>query len=165
MSGQLSRESAPYVSKEELIAWLRNKIEELEEELRMLREMLSMLEGGSGWKPGEKPEEVKVGRRRIAVVYRGDNYVRVVPNYPMPNAAEIRSYLEEILNEIREIQARAGASDVGELAKLSVKTSPDDAIIEIVYENLHTAVELLKAKAALKHVVDLGWQIYKAKEK
>ncbi|MCE4620867.1 MAG: hypothetical protein F7B95_00305 [Desulfurococcales archaeon] len=165
MSGQLSRESASYVSKEELIAWLRNKIEELEEELRMLREMLSMLEGGSGWKPGEKPEEVKVGRRRIAVVYRGDNYVRVVPNYPMPNAAEIRGYLEEILNEIREIQARAGASDVGELAKLSVKTSPDDAIIEIVYENLHTAVELLKAKAALKHVVDLGWQIYKAKEK
>ncbi len=161
MCSQL-RSTGESFSKEELITWLKSRIEELENEIRMLRSMLDLLEGGEGWKPGEKPEELKVGRKRIGVVYRGEYYVRIVPQYPMPDVPEIRSYLEEILNEIKEIQARSGAESGDELAKLTIKTSPEGHIIEISYENLYSAVEILKAKAALKHAVEVGWEIYKA---
>lgn len=153
------------LSKEEIITWLRSRIEELENELRVMRSMLELMEGGEGWKPGERPEEVKVGRRKIAVLYRGDYYVRIVPQYPMPDVSEIKSYLENILNEIREIQARTGVETGEELAKLNIKSSPEGFVTEISFENLYSAVELLKAKAALKHSVEVGWHIYKARDK
>jgi hypothetical protein len=153
------------LAKEEILSWLKSRIEELENELRVLKSMLNLLEGGESWKPGEKPEEVKVGRRRIAVLYRGEYYVRIVPQYPMPDVPEIRAYLENILNEIKEIQARSGAESSEELARLSIKNGPDGHIVEIVYENLYSAVELLKAKAALKHSVEVGWHIYRARGK
>ncbi len=153
------------LSKEEIVSWLRTKIEELENELRVLKSMLELMEGGEGWKPGERPEEVKVGRRKIAVLYRGDYYVRIVPQFPMPDVSEIRNYLENILSEIKEIQARTGVESGEELARLIIKNSPEGFVTEITFENLYSAVELLKAKAALKHSVEVGWHIYKARDK
>lgn len=164
MCSQLRSERSS-LSKEEIIAWLRSKIDELENEIRTLKSILELMEGGESWKPGERPEEVKIGRRKIAILYRGDYYVRIVPQYPMPDIPEIRSYLEHILNEIREIQARTGVETGEELAKLNIKNDPEGLITEILFENLYSAVELLKAKAALKHSTEVGWHIYKARDK
>jgi hypothetical protein len=153
------------ITKEEIVTWLRSRIEELESELKVMKSMLELLEGGESWRPGEKPEEVKVGRRKIAVLYRGEYYVRIVPQYPMPDVPEIRGYLENILNEIKEIQVRSGAESGDELARLTIRTGPEGHITEIIFENLFSAVEILKAKAALKHSVEVGWHIYRAREK
>lgn len=146
----------------ELLALVRRRVERLERELRLWRQLLELLEGGDGWRPGEKPEEVKVGRTRVAVIYRGEDYVRMVPSVRVPDARDVRSYLEEILSEIREMQARG---DAPTLARLEVRRGPDGSIAEILYSDLHSAVELLKAKAALKHVAHLAWEIIKAQKR
>ncbi len=147
------------VDREELLSVARSKVERLEKELRFWRSILSMLEGGEGWRPGERPEELRVGRRRIAVLYRGEDYVRVVPSFPMPDLAELRTHLNFVLNEIRELQVRTGSA---EKASLEVRKGPEGSVIEIRYEGLGSAVELLKAKAALKHAVSVAWEVYRA---
>ncbi len=146
-----------------VIEWLRRRIEELEEELEHLRYILRILEGPSGWRPGEKPEEVRVNRKRIGVIYWGENdrgyYVRAVPSYPMPEAREVTGYLEDMLKELREMQARHGEPE----AALKIIPDTNGGISEVVFEGLQMVYEVLKAKAVLKTALEVGYQIYKSR--
>ena len=150
-------------SREEMVEWVKKRIAELEEELRVLRGLLSMVESPGRPVLGEKVEEVKVGRRRIAKVYRGDSYVRMVPELPLPLPLEVREYLESVVREIRESQARAGVSE-DERARLYVKERPDQSVSEAGIENLYSTIDLIKARAALKYSAELAYQVYKSQE-
>jgi hypothetical protein len=162
-AGELER-SLP---KPELEEWLRNRIMQLEEELKYLRALLAMISGEEDVeqdprkvRPGERVEEVKVGRRKIARVFKGEDYVRLASLEPMALPSEVRAYLEDVVSEIRAEQARSGHES--ELAKLEVKLDSDNSIKEIVIHNLRNALEIIKAKAALKHVAEVAWQYTKA---
>ena len=124
------------VSYGELLALVRHRVEELERELWLWRQLLELLEGGSGWRPGEKPEEVRVGRVRVAGIYRGDGYVRMVPSQWISDVPDVRAYLEGVLAEIRELQARG---DAPALARLEVKQGPDGSIAEVIYQSTHSS--------------------------
>ena len=155
------------LSRGELEEWLRNRIEQLEEELKYLKALLAIVSGGEGEsqdprrvRPGERVEEVRVGRRRIARVFKGEDYVRLAPLEPIALPSEARAYLEEIVSEIRADQARSGHES--ELAKLEISLDNDNSIREILIYNLRNALEIIKAKAALKHVAEVAWQYTKA---
>ncbi|MCE4612754.1 MAG: hypothetical protein F7C07_02845 [Desulfurococcales archaeon] len=148
-------------SREEIVEWVKKRIVELEEELRILKSLLSMIESPGRPIMGEKVEEVKAGRRRIARVYRGDSYVRMVPELPLPLPLEVREYLESVVREIRESQARAGVPE-DERARLYVKERPDNSVSEVGIENLYSTIDIIKARAALKYSAELAYQVYKS---
>jgi hypothetical protein len=62
----LSQQSEKAVSKEDLEAFLRKRVQELEEELRTLKALLEYIEDAGKLSPTERAEDVKVGRRRVA---------------------------------------------------------------------------------------------------
>ncbi len=162
MGGVVESRSA---SREEVIEWVRARIRELEEELRILKGLLALLEGGSGGaRPGERIEEVRVGRRRIARLYRGEGYLRLAPEYPMTVTSEARAYLEEVVSEIAERQARDEIPEE-EQARLEIRRAPDGAISEIRVEGLHGTLDYLKARAALKYVAEHSYDVYRAQRK
>ncbi len=151
-------------SREEIIGWVRSRIEELENELRILKSILSMMEGGGGARPGERVEEVRIGRRRIARLYRGEDYVRLVPEFPMALTGDVRSYLEGIVAEITETQARQGIPEE-ERARLDVKESLNGSIAEIHVGGLDFTLAVLKARAALKFIAETAWEVHKAQRR
>ncbi len=151
-------------SKEKIIEWIRSRIEELENELRILKSILSMMEGGGGARPGERVEEVRIGRRRIARLYRGEDYVRLVPEFPMALTGDVRSYLEGIVAEITETQARQGIPEE-ERARLDVKESPEGSVVEVRIEGLKSTLDTLKARAALKFTAEMAWEVYRAQRR
>jgi len=153
--------------KPELEEWLHNRIMQLEEELKYLRALLAIVSGEGGveedprrTRPGERVEEVKIGRRKIARVFKGEDYVRLASLESMILPNEVRAYLEEVVSEIRAEQARSGRES--DLAKLEMKLDKDNSIKEIVIYNLKNALEIIKAKAALKHIAEVAWQYTKA---
>lgn len=155
-------EKEEIASKEEIIAWIRQRLEELESEIRMLRSILAHYEEPGRLSPDEKVEEVKVGRRRIARVYIGSRYVRLVPEFEMPLPSDIREYLEEIVNEIRERQEREGV-DPDDMARIVVRERASGAVKEIIIRGVENITETIKAKAALKYAAEMAWQIAKAR--
>ncbi|MEB3859907.1 MAG: hypothetical protein LRS43_01710 [Desulfurococcales archaeon] len=150
-------------SREEVLEWAKKRIEELEVELRVLKAIVSMIETPGRPVMGEKVEEVKAGRKRIARVYRGDSYVRMVPEVPLPLPIEVKEYLESVVREIRDSQARAGVPEE-ERAKLYVRERPDQSILEAGIENLYSTIDLIKARAALKYSAELAYQVYKSSQ-
>ncbi|AFZ71239.1 hypothetical protein Calag_1541 [Caldisphaera lagunensis DSM 15908] len=152
------------ISKEELIEWLRKRIDELKDEMKMLETLLSYIEDSSRQNLNEKGEEVKLGRRRLGKIYRGESYVRLVPDIPIPLPQELKEYLETVEGELRTTQIKNGLQEQ-EQAKLVIKERPDASIAEIRFENLTTTIEILKAKAALKYTAEVAYQIYKAQNK
>lgn len=152
-----------YLTREEVLEWLRAKVEELELELRALKTIISLLDTSSQVLVGERVEDVKIGRRRIARLHMGDNYVRVVFENPVTLPTEVKEYLRSVEEDIRTLQAKSGAE--GELAKLVVKEKPDGAIAEVRIENLQSTIESIKAKAALKYAVEVTYQLLRAREK
>ncbi|MEB3806708.1 MAG: hypothetical protein GSR73_04245 [Desulfurococcales archaeon] len=159
-------EKEQLASREEVVSWIKHRIEELENELKMLKSILYHYEEGA---PGrlsidEKVEEVKVGRRRIARLYIGDNYVRIVPEFEMVLIGDMKEYLDEIIDEIREKQVKEGVEEQDQ-AKLTIRERTNGSIKEIIISNIEGIAEVIKAKAALKYVAELAWEIYKAKEK
>jgi hypothetical protein len=155
------------LSKSELEEWLRNRIMNLEEELKYLKALLAIISGEESIeqdprrvRPGERVEEVRAGRRKIARVFKGEDYVRLAALEPMILPSEVRAYLEDVVSEIRAEQARNGLES--ELAKLEVRLHNDNSLKEIVIYNLRNALEIIKAKAALKHVAEVAWQYTKA---
>ncbi|MCE4600800.1 MAG: hypothetical protein F7C38_04465 [Desulfurococcales archaeon] len=159
-------EKEQLASREEVLSWIKHRIEELENELKMLKSILYHYEEGT---PGrlsidEKVEEVKVGRRRIARLYIGDSYVRIVPEFEMVLIGDMKEYLDEIIDEIREKQIKEGVEEQDQ-AKLTIRERTNGSIKEIIISNIEGIAEVIKAKAALKYVAELAWEIYKAKEK
>lgn len=134
-------------TREEAVEWVKRRIEELEEELSVLRRILEELEGHPKPSIDERVEDVKIGRRRVAKLYRGEKHARLVleGNWPIPE--ELMSYLEEIVEEIRERQLASGVSPE-EAVRLDVRGR------EIRVEGLHTTIEHLKVRAALKYIAE-----------
>ncbi len=158
-----SSEKEDYASREEVITWVRQRLEELENEIRMLRSILAHYEEPGRISPDEKVEEVKMGRKRIAKVYVGEGYVRLIPEFEMPLPSDIKEYIEEVVNEIRERQAREGL-EKEEQARLIIKERASGAVKELIIKNIDGITETIKAKAALKYAAELAWEIVKAKE-
>lgn len=160
----MSQQQSKAVNKEDLEAYVRKRVEELEEELRVLKTLLEYLEDAGKASPTERVEDVKVGRRRVARILRGDSYVRSVPELPMALPREIKEYLQTVEAEIRSYQARSG-SGPGEGVKLIVKERPDGTVAEIKFDGLFTTLEVLKAKAALKYAMETAYEVYRAQLK
>ena len=158
----LERGEEKSLSREELIEWVRKRIAVLEEELRALKALLEILETGGSARgdidPDESVEEVKIARRVLAIVGIGGDYVRVVPRFPMTIAGDIEAYLDTVVEEIRERQAREGMPPE-ERARLEARHNPDGTIRELRITGVTTPLERVKAKAALKYAVELAWQI------
>ncbi len=157
-------EAAKPVTREELIEYLKRRLAELEEEVRLLRALLDALERGGiaqGALPGEKVEEVRVGRRRVARLYRGESHMRLVFDEPMPMPEEVEAYLRTVEDEIRGSQARSGAVEAQDLAKLSIEEGPG-GVVEIRFTGIYTTIEHLKVRAALKYVAETLYEFSRA---
>ncbi|MDT7865529.1 MAG: hypothetical protein RRE21_01220 [Desulfurococcales archaeon] len=152
-----------YLAKEEVLEWLRSRVEELELELKALKTIMAILDSGQQALVGERVEEVKIGRRRVARVYIGDTYVRVVFENPVVLPVEVKEYLRSVEEDIRVLQAKSGVE--GELARLLIREKPDGSTAEIRIENLQSTIEAIKAKAALKYSVEVTYQVLKARER
>lgn len=154
------------LSKEEVVSWIKRKLEELEAEIRVLKSILAHYEqpGEGRASPDEKVEEVKAGRRRIARLYIGENHIRLVPEFPMALVGDLKEYLDETIEEIRAKQSREGVEE-GEQAKLLVKEKATGGVREVIIANIEGISEVIKSKAALKYVAELAWDIYKARER
>ncbi|MGC9071449.1 MAG: hypothetical protein ACP5HK_01950 [Acidilobus sp.] len=161
----MSQQQNKAVSKDDLEAYLRKRIEQLEEELRALKTLLEYLEDSGKASPTERVEDVRVGRRRVARILRGDSYVRAVPELPLALPREIREYLQTVEAEIRAYQARSGEPGEGEGVRLSVKEKPDGSVSEVKFDGLFTTLEVLKAKAALKYAMETAYDVYRAQMK
>jgi hypothetical protein len=152
-----------YLAKEEVLEWLRSRVEELELELKALKTIMAILDSGQQALVGERVEEVKIGRRRVARVYIGDTYVRVAFENPVVLPVEVIEYLRSVEEDIRVLQAKSGVE--GELARLLIREKPDGSTAEIRIENLQSTIEAIKAKAALKYSVEVTYQVLKARER
>jgi hypothetical protein len=151
----------------ELLAWLREEIDRCEERLSMLRRILALVERDGGdadplaTRPGETLEIVKNGKRRIARLFRGEDYVRLAPVERLALPREAREYLETVVEEIRGEQARRGEAR----AELKLREDPVRGVIEILITGLDATLHMLKAKAALKHTAEVAWQYTKARRR
>ncbi len=159
------KEPREIATKDEIIEWVKKRIEELEAELKVMKGIISMIEDRGRISVSEKVEEIKMGRRRIARLYRGEDYIRLVPDFPMPLPQEVRKYLENVEEEINAIQEKQGDLPRDDRARLVIEEKPDNSIAEIKFINLYNTIELLKAKAALKYAAELSYQVYKLAEK
>ncbi|MDP8002642.1 MAG: hypothetical protein ACP5I6_05310 [Caldisphaera sp.] len=152
------------VTKEDLVDYLKKRLEELKEETKMIETLLNYIQDTGKQNINEKVEEVKIGRRRLGKIYRGESYVRLVPEIPIPLPQELKEYLETVEGELRSSQMKSGIQDQDQ-ARLVIKERPDASISEIRFEGLNTTIEMLKAKAALKYSAEVAYQIYKAQNK
>ena len=143
------------------VEWLEERIAELEEELRVLRELRELLAGRARAdreslarpRPGERSEEVKVGRKRVARLFEGEGYARLALLAEVPLPRDVREYLDTVVGEIRAQQARLGHT---ELAELSVAVE-DGRWVSAEIRNLHNAVDTIKARAALRHAAETAY--------
>ena len=140
-------EQRDIVTKDEILEWARKRISELERELKILKGIIGLIEDKGRISITEKVEEVKVGRKRIARIYRGEGYIRLVPEYRMPLPGEIKEYLDSVENEIEAGQVKQLKLKEGERVKLIIDERPDESIAEIRFINLYNTLEYLKAKA------------------
>ncbi|MEB3766037.1 MAG: hypothetical protein GSR77_07750 [Desulfurococcales archaeon] len=160
------KEKEEYAAKDELLEWIKQRISLLEEELKMLKTLLAIVEQGYSEpevNPSERVEDVKIGKKLIAKVFRGEGYVRAVPKFPTGMPSDIEEYLQAFVEEIQDKQAREGI-EPDERASLIVRTKPDGSVAEIRIANLTTTLDLLKSKATLKYAIELLYQLYKARK-
>lgn len=159
-------EKEQYLSKEEVISWIKQRLEELENEIRILRSILAHYEQASSGRisPDEKVEEIKAGRRRIARLYIGENYIRLVPEFDVVLVGDLKEYLEETVEEIKAKQSREGI-DERDQVKLIIKEKATGGVREIIISNIEGISEIIKSKAALKYIAELAWDIYKARDR
>ncbi len=151
-----------YATPEEVLIWVRKRVKELEEELRILKTILAQYEAGVGSpivNPAEKVEEYKIGKRLVAKIYIGDNYVRMTPVFDIILPSDVEEYLKTFVDELTSRQAKSGAE---ERATLKLVNGPDGTLREIRIENLNTTLEKLKAKATLKYAAELLYRLYKS---
>jgi DnaJ-class molecular chaperone len=151
------------LTREEVLEWLKARVGELEFELKVLKTIVALLDTTQKALVGERVEDVKIGKRRVARVYIGDTYVRVAFETPLVMPLEVKEYLKSVEEDLRVLQARTGSE--GELARLSIRERPDGSIAEVRIENLQSTIEIVKAKAALKYAVEVAHQLLKAKDR
>ncbi len=164
----ITREREGYATKEELVEYLRRRIEALEEELRVLKSLLAMIdpssvEGAETVDPSERVEDVKVSKRVIAKLGMGEDYVRIKLLFPTPLPGDVKQYLETVLEEIGEKQAIRGVPPE-ERAAMEIVPSPDGGVRMIRVYNLSSTLEKVRVKAALKYVAELLYKIYRKRE-
>ncbi|MEM2224457.1 MAG: hypothetical protein QXG64_07805 [Acidilobaceae archaeon] len=158
-----SEEQVEYISKEEVVEWLKDEIAKLERRLKALKTILALLETSRDYVIGERVEDVKVGKKKLARIHLGEDYVRLVFETPVALPSEIREYLSSVEEDLRTLQVRSGFE--GELAKVSYKEKPEGTIIEVRIDNLQSTIELIKARAALKYAAEATHQLLKAMSK
>jgi DnaJ-class molecular chaperone len=151
------------LTREEVLEWLKARVGELEFELKVLKTIVALLDTTQKALVGERVEDVKIGKRRVARVYIGDTYVRVAFETPLVMPLEVKEYLKSVEEDLRVLQARTGSE--GELARLSIRERPDGSVAEVRIENLQSTIEIVKAKAALKYAVEVAHQLLKAKDR
>jgi len=151
------------LTREEVLEWLKARVGELEFELKVLKTIVALLDTTQKALVGERVEDVKIGKRRVARVYIGDTYVRVAFETPLVMPLEVKEYLKSVEEDLRVLQARTGSE--GELARLSIRERPDGSVAEVRIENLESTIEIVKAKAALKYAVEVAHQLLKAKDR
>ena len=151
------------LTREEVLEWLKARVGELEFELKVLKTIVALLDTTQKALVGERVEDVKIGKRRVARVYIGDTYVRVAFETPLVMPLEVKEYLKSVEEDLRVLQAKTGSE--GELARLSIRERPDGSIAEVRIENLQSTIEIVKAKAALKYAVEVAHQLLKAKDR
>jgi len=167
----ITGEREKYAEKEEIVEYLKRRIEELENEIRILRSILARIDPTAvgpaeeeARDPSERVEEVRVGKRTVAIVGMGSDYVRLKFKFPAVIPEEIREYIESVVAEIAERQAIDGVPP-DERARLELKTAPDGTVSSIYVVNLGTTLEKVKTKAALKYVAELVYQIHRKRDR
>ncbi len=157
----MGSESGRLLTREELLEYLKDRLRSLEEEIRIVKSMIALLEGV---KPREQEEQEPIlyGKKKIAILYKASSYIRLVPQFDMKVPEEAMEYLEETVSQIREKQAKAGVPEE-ERAALHVDEAPDGGIVEIRIANIKSTVEHLKAKAALKYIAELAYELRRAR--
>ncbi|MEB3756094.1 MAG: hypothetical protein GSR79_04460 [Desulfurococcales archaeon] len=155
----MSRLEGKAITSDDLKVWLKRKIVELEEDLHYYKAMLSILEGSmpiSPPMPGEKSEDLKVGKKRIAIIFRGDGYVRSSPSFKAFLTSDLREYVNSVVNEIKTMQGEEST------ITLEIRENPDGSLREIRVEGLQSTVEELRIIGAMKYVLQTLYQQYKA---
>jgi len=144
------------MDKAEILSRLKMRLEELEEEARLVRSMIALLEGEpSEPRPDERVEEVKEGRKRVGLLYVANDrsYIRLVPEGEPPLTSDVKAYLEKLVEELRERQKRQGvALSEDELIQLEIRRGPNGGVQEIVISGIRDLREFVRAQAALKYV-------------
>ncbi|MEM0340620.1 MAG: hypothetical protein QXN05_00375 [Acidilobaceae archaeon] len=145
---------------EEIAEWIKKRLKEVEEEERMLRTLLLLIEEREVSRPDEIVEEIRVGKKRIGRLHKGSNYVRAVPEAPIILVTEVREYLLSLEEELR-----GSSHNMLEPPRLIVKERPDGTVQEIRFENLQTTLEFIKAKAGLTYAIETSFQLVKNKSR
>lgn len=147
-----------------LLEELRKRIEELERELALLKKVYSALTGsGNEEEPVERAEEIKVRRKRIAWLYEGEDYVKLVPEFDMVVEDYLQDYLEETVEDIRRKQEREGI-DPDEQAQLVIVENDDNTVAELWIRGIYGIADSIKARTALKYAVVLAWDLRKEEQ-
>ncbi|MCE4614956.1 MAG: hypothetical protein F7B60_05465 [Desulfurococcales archaeon] len=155
----MSRLEGKAITSDDLKVWLKRRIVEIEEELHYYKAMLSILEGTipiSPPMPGEKSEDLKVGKKRIAIIFRGDGYVRSSPSFKAFLNAELKDYVNNVVNEIKTMQGEEST------ITFEVKENPDGSLREVRVEGLQSTVEELRIIGAMKYILQTLYYQYKA---
>ena len=160
-------ESTRIAGRERIIEYLKNRVRELEEELEVLRRLLELAEKGAAADalPGERLEEIKVGRKRVARLFKGDSYMRLVFEEPVPLPEEVEAYLRSVEEELREQQAKSGDVEGDALARMSLEYGPGGGVVEVRFSGLYTTIDHLKVRAALKYAAETVHVIVKARSR
>jgi hypothetical protein len=155
----VSRLEGKAITSDDLKVWLKRKIIEAEEEIQYYKAMLSILEGTlpiSPPMPGEKSEDIKVGKKRIATIFRGDGYVRSSSSFKAFLTSDMKEYITNVVNEIKTMQGEEPT------ITLDIRENPDGSLREIRVEGLQSTVEELRIIGAMKYVLQTLYYQYKA---
>jgi len=158
----VSRVEGKAITSDDLRLWLKRKIAELEEEIQYYKVMLSIIDGAvpvSPPMPGEKSEDLKIGKKRIGTIYRGEGYVRGSPNFKAFLTDDLKDYLNGVVNEIKLSQGDEASIN------LDIRENPDGSIREIRVEGLQSTIEELRVIGAIKYVIQTLYHQYKASMK
>ncbi|MEM1927788.1 MAG: hypothetical protein QXS85_03515 [Acidilobaceae archaeon] len=145
-------------SLEEIAEWIRRKLAEVEEEERVLRALLSLVEERELSRPDETMEEIRVGRRRVGRLHVGRSYVRAVPETPIALLAEVRDYLLSLEEELKN-----ASLNTLNPPRLLVKERPDGTLQEVRFENLQTTLDFIKAKAGLRYAIETSAELSRSR--
>jgi len=152
--GRESREEL--LSKREIVERLRGRLVELEDEIRLVKSLLALLdEEPSKPKAHEKAIDVKLGRKKVATLFVGpdNSYLRLVPEGEPPLASDVLAYLERLVAELRNRQKTLNPlEDEENLISLEIKQGPRGGVREIVVSGIRDTREYVRVRAALEYV-------------
>ena len=157
----MSSERVELLSREDVVQRLRERLVELEEEIRLIKSILALLgEERRPPRPDERVEEIRQGKKKIGVLYIGKDYVRMVPEGEAIVTEDLRVYLESLVEELRLRQKRMGIiSDDEEGISLEIKTGPGGELYEIVVSGIRDTREFVKVHAALRYTATVLYEI------